>query len=119
MVKLNRLPIEPPERVPMSTRPAIRWKQNGFTLVELLVVIAIIGILVSLILPAVGATRGMAQKVHCASNLKQLGLALHNFEANRRYFPPGYKSASTGNNAATTRDADTWDAPPGWGWASH
>ena len=91
----------------------------GFTLVELLVVIAIIGILVSLILPAVGATRGMAQKVQCASNLKQLGLALHNFESNRGYFPPGYTSASTGDNAASTRDAETWDAPPGWGWASY
>ena len=92
---------------------------GGFTLVELLVVIAIIGILVSLILPAVGATRGMAHKVQCASNLKQLGLALHNHEANRGYFPPGYTSASTGNTASSARDAETWDAPPGWGWTSY
>ena len=92
---------------------------GGFTLVELLVVIAIIGILVSLILPAVGATRGMAHKVQCASNLKQLGLALHNHEANRGYFPPGYTSASTGNTASSARDAETWDAAPGWGWTSY
>ena len=92
---------------------------GGFTLVELLVVIAIIGILVSLILPAVGATRGMAHKVQCASNLKQLGLALHNHETNRGYFPPGYTSASTGNTASSERDDETWDAAPGWGWASY
>ena len=93
--------------------------KNGFTLVELLVVIAIIGILVSLILPAVGATRGMAHKVQCASNLKQLGLALHNYESSRGYFPPGYRSNSTSDPVPATRDASTWDAPPGWGWASY
>ena len=92
---------------------------GGFTLVELLVVIAIIGILVSLIIPAIGATRGMAQQIQCASNLKQLGIALHNYEANRRYFPPGYTSKSTGNTASPERDAETWDAAPGWGWASY
>ena len=94
-------------------------RQRGFTLVELLVVIAIIGILVSMILPAVGATRGMAHRVQCASNLKQVGIALHNFESNRRYFPPGYTSRSTGDEAAAARDPETWDAPPGWGWASY
>ena len=85
--------------------------KNGFTLVELLVVIAIIGILVSLILPAVGATRGMAHKVQCASNLKQLGLALHNYESSRGYFPPGYRSNSTSDPVPATRDASTWDDP--------
>lgn len=93
--------------------------KKGFTLIELLVVVAIIGILVSFILPAVGATRGLAYKVQCASNLKQLGLALYNHESAQGFFPPGYASNSTTDPVPTTRDESTWDAPPGWGWASY
>ncbi|MEM8735979.1 MAG: DUF1559 domain-containing protein [Planctomycetota bacterium] len=62
----------------------------AFTLVELLVVIAIIGILVGLLLPAVQAAREAARRASCQNNLKQLGLALHNYEASHRRFPPGY-----------------------------
>lgn len=78
--------------------------ESGFTLIELLVVIAIIAVLIALLLPAVQQARESARRTQCKNNLKQVGLALHNFHDTFLKFPPGCAPDTDPGTGAATAD---------------
>src|SRR5580658_4874364 len=111
-VSIDRLPhcgleddifIPTKEGEPIMTEPR-RLRARGFTLIELLVVIAIIAVLIALLLPAVQAAREAARRAQCTNNLKQLGLAVHNYHQQVNVLPA--ENMFLGSTTTT------------WGWAA-
>ncbi len=88
--------------------------RRAFTLIELLVVVLIVGLVIALLLPAVQSAREAARRAQCVSNLRQIGLALHNYLGSHGAFPPAYQTAV----GVMPSGAPGPELGPGWGWGA-
>jgi prepilin-type N-terminal cleavage/methylation domain-containing protein/prepilin-type processing-associated H-X9-DG protein len=95
----------------MHVHPIPLRARRGFTLIELLVVIAIIAILIALLLPAVQQAREAARRSACKNNMKQLGIAMHNYHEIHKSLPSGYVSSKPGTNSSWCRSGGLQGAP--------
>jgi prepilin-type N-terminal cleavage/methylation domain-containing protein len=100
----------------MIVRPFATGPRRGFTLIELLVVIAIIGVLVALLLPAVQSARESARRTQCTNNLKQFGLAMHEYHGVAGVFPSGHITLEW--TLFPLEGQWFYNQGPGWGWGT-
>lgn len=98
--------------MPVAPRSLAGIHRRGFTLIELLVVIAIIAVLIALLLPAIQQAREAARRSQCSNQLKQIGIALHNYHDTNRALPPGWIGLTNGV-------PDVENGRSGFGWAAY